>query len=80
MEIKIEQDVPIPKPKVQFKAHLDQLEIGQSFRVPLEHWASLRNAVGNQNRRSERTYTVHKVKERGDDRKLYEFARVWRTE
>lgn len=80
MEIKIEQDVPVPKKKVQFKAHLDQLDVGKSFRVPLEHWASLRNAVANQNRRSDRKYTVHKVKERGDDKKTHEFARVWRIE
>jgi hypothetical protein len=80
MEIKIETKQP-PKERPKFKEKLDQLEVGanNTFRVELEHWSALRNAAGNANRKTNRTFTVHKVKERGSDRKYTEFARVWRV-
>ncbi len=79
MEIKIETKLP-PKERPRFKEKLDLLEVGvkNTFRVDIEHWSALRNAAGNANRKTDKQFTVHKVKERGKDRKMAKFARVWR--
>lgn len=79
MEIKIETKQP-PKERPRFKEKLDLLEVGvnNTFRVNYEHWSALRNAAGNANRKTNKQFTVHKVKERGSNRKMAEFARVWR--
>ena len=80
MDIKIQTREP-PKPRPRFKEKLDQLEVGikNTFRVEMEHWSALRNAAGNANRKTDKQFTVHKVKERGPDRKMTEIARVWRV-
>lgn len=78
-EIKIEKNIPPPPPKPKFKQHLDKLEVGESFRVDIEHWASLRNAAGNANRATNKQFTVQKKKERPKrGERLKEYARVWR--
>ncbi len=80
MDIKIETREP-PKERPRFKEKLDLLEIGvnNTFRVDYEHWSALRNAAGNANRKTDKQFTVHKVRERGSDRKITDFARVWRV-
>ena len=80
MDIKIETREP-PKERPRFKEKLDQLEVGvnNTFRVNKEHWSALRNAAGNANRKTDKQFTVHKVRERGSDRKITDFARVWRV-
>ncbi len=80
MEIKIETKQP-PKERPRFKEKLDQLEVGvnNTFRVDKEHWSALRNAAGNANRKTNKQFTVHKVKEPpARIEKYVEFARVWR--
>lgn len=79
-EIKIDDNIPPPQPRPQFKKHLDRLEVGQSFRVEIEQWASLRNAAGNANRQTNKQFTVKKVRERPKPReKMKDYARVWRV-
>ena len=79
-EIRIENDVPMPPDRPTWKKHVDKLNVGQSFRVEIRHWASLRNAATNQNRKGNKRYKTQKVKERpGPGKKVQDFARVWRV-
>jgi len=82
MEIRIESGIPIPKERPQFKSHIEKMEIGDSFRVHVEHWTSLRNAASNMNKRTAKKFVVQKVKEPiNPDRKTgekIEFVRIWR--
>lgn len=79
IDIKIEKNVPPPKPRPQFRKHLNELDVDDSFKVDIEYWASLRNAAGSLNRMGNKKFTVKKVKERPKrGAKMQEFARVWR--
>ena len=79
-EIRIDSDFPMPPERPTWKKHLDRLDVGQSFRVDIKHWASLRNAATNQNRKGNKRYSTKKVKERPTKgQKVREFARVWRV-
>lgn len=85
MDIKIETRKP-PKERPRFKEKLDQLEVGNknTFRVEIQYWSALRNAAGNANRKTNKTFTVHKVTEPTGEvvngaKKESEFARVWRV-
>lgn len=79
--IKIEKDVPVPRPRNKFKEYLDKLEVGESFRVTLDQWPALRNAAGNANKKTNKKFTVKKVQEQpSKGRKKIDYARVWRTE
>lgn len=79
--IKIEANIPIPKPRTQYKSWLDKLAVGQTFRVSIENWSALRNAAGNSNKKSNKKFTVRKVSEpvKKGGRTEREYARVWRT-
>lgn len=84
MEITIDSGVPVPKERPNFKSHLEKLDAGQSFRVDVEYWTSLRNAASNMNKRTDKHFVVHKVSEpvnpeKPEGRKA-EYVRVWRKE
>ena len=80
MEIKIQSNVKPPPERPKFQEHLAQLEVGQSFAVPLEYWSSLRNAANHANRKSDKRFSVHKQTERDSKtKKMVEVARVWRN-
>jgi len=82
MEIVIDKGIPIPKERPQFKSHIDEMEVTDSFRVDPEYWTSLRNAASNMNKRTDKRFVVNKVKEPVDlkkpDGKEGEFVRIWR--
>lgn len=82
MDIVIDDGIPVPKERPNFKSHIDKLEVGQSFRVDPEYWTSLRNAASNMNKRTEKRFVVNKVKEPVDaskpGSKEGEFVRIWR--
>lgn len=82
MEIKVDEGIPVPRERPQFKQHLEKLEPGQSFRVDTEHWTSLRNTASNLNKRTDMHFVVRKVEEpvnpdKPGGRKA-SFIRVWR--
>lgn len=83
MDIVIDSGIPIPKERPKFKKYIDEMEVGQSFRVGPQHWTSLRNAASNMNKRTEKRFVVNKVKEpidhTIDDSKQASFVRIWRT-
>ena len=82
MEINIDSGVPVPKERPNFKQHLEKLEVGQSFRVDPDYWTSLRNAASNMNKRTDKSFVVHKVEEPVNLDKpngsKSQFVRVWR--
>ncbi len=82
MDIVIDDGIPVPKERPNFKSHIDKLDKGQSFRVDLEYWTSLRNAASNMNKRTEKRFIVNKVMEAVDiskpDGKEGGFVRIWR--
>ncbi len=82
MEINIDNGVPVPKERPNFKQHLEKLEVGQSFRVDPDYWTSIRNAASNMNKRTDKGFVVHKVKEAVNldkpDGRQAQFVRVWR--
>ena len=82
MEIVIDKGIPIPKERPQFKSHIDEMEVGDSFRVDPDYWTSLRNAASNMNKRTDKRFVVNKVKEPVDlkkpDGKQGDFVRIWR--
>lgn len=80
-KITIDTGIEPPAPRPTFKKFIDKLEVGESFRVPIESWASIRNAAGNANRASNKKFTVQKVSEqiRKGSKKLSDYARIWRT-
>ncbi len=84
MEIVIEKNIPIPKERPNFKSHIDEMDIGDSFRVETEYWTSLRNAASNMNKRTDKKFVVNKVKEPVNPKKPKgdqgEFVRIWRKE
>lgn len=83
MDIVIDSGIPIPKERPKFKKYIDEMEVGQSFRVGPQHWTSLRNAASNMNKRTEKRFVVNKVKEPIDhtitDSNKALFVRIWRT-
>ncbi len=82
MDIVIDTGIPVPKERPNFKAYIDKLEVGESFRVDPEYWTSLRNAASNMNKRTEKRFVVNKVTEPVDalkpNSKEGEFVRIWR--
>jgi hypothetical protein len=82
MEIVIDKNIPVPKERPNFKSHIDEMEVGDSFRVDSEYWTSLRNAASNMNKRTDKRFVVNKVNEPVDlkkpDGKQGEFVRIWR--
>jgi hypothetical protein len=82
MEIVIDKNIPVPKERPNFKSHIDEMEVGDSFRVDPEYWTSLRNAASNMNKRTDKRFVVNKVTEPVDqkkpDGKEGEFVRIWR--
>ena len=60
MDITIDNGIPIPKERPNFKSYIDEMEVGQSFRVDQEYWTSLRNAASNMNKRTEKRFVVNK--------------------
>jgi len=82
MDIVIDKGIPIPKERPQFKSHIDEMEVTDSFRVDPEFWTSLRNAASNMNKRTDKRFVVNKVKEpvnlKKPDGKEGEFVRIWR--
>jgi len=84
MEILIDSGIPIPKERPKFKKFIDEMGVGQSFRVGPEHWTSLRNAASNMNKRTKKQFVVNKVQEpvnREDpDSATDSFVRIWRKE
>jgi hypothetical protein len=82
MEIVIDKNIPVPKERPNFKSHIDEMEVGDSFRVDPEYWTSLRNAASNMNKRTDKRFVVNKVNEPVDlkkpDGKQGEFVRIWR--
>ncbi len=82
MDIVIDDGIPVPKERPNFKSHIDRLEVGQSFRVDPEYWTSLRNAASNMNKRTEKRFVVNKVREPVNtvkpDGTEGEFVRIWR--
>jgi len=84
MEIHIDDGIPVPKERPNFKQHLEKLDLAQSFRVDIEYWTSLRNAASNMNKRTDKHFVVHKVKESVNpekpEGKQAEYVRVWRKQ
>lgn len=82
MEIRIDDGIPVPKERPNFKQHLEKLEPGQSFRVDVDYWTSLRNAASNMNKRTDKHFVVHKVhepiNEEKPEGKTDDYVRVWR--
>lgn len=82
MDIVIEDNIPVPKDRPKFIKHLETLKVGQSFRVDIQYWASLRNSVANLNKRSNKNFVCRKVKEPVNSNKpkgqYSEYIRVWR--
>lgn len=82
MDIVIDDGIPVPKERPNFKEHIDKLDVGQSFRVDSEYWTSLRNAASNMNKRTEKRFVVNKVNEPVDPSKPSgkegSFVRIWR--
>lgn len=79
-EIKIDNNIPPPQERPRFREPIDKLEVGQSFRVEIERWASLRNAAGKATRSTNKKFTVKKVRERPKkNEKMKDYARVWRV-
>ena len=85
MSIVIEDKIPVPKERPNFRQYLQKLTVGQSFRVEIEDASQLRNAVNNMNKRNKdkKHFVVRKVTEkifpkskRNSQEK--EFVRVWR--
>jgi hypothetical protein len=63
---------------------LDDMEPGQSFRVPWDkaRWAnvsSMLNSLRNYTKQHPNNFVVRAVKEEDDSGELVDFARVWRT-
>lgn len=83
MDIVIDDGIPIPKERPKFKKYIDDMEVGQSFRVDSQNWTSLRNAASNMNKRTAKRFVVNKVREPIDhtitDGNKAWFVRIWRT-
>jgi hypothetical protein len=74
MEIKLEQNIPLPATRKQNKYPLNTMEIGASFSMPKEYRNSLNASIAHMRKRHGKKYRLA-VDPKDPDR-----VRVWRIE